>query len=36
MKEIDSNKHAWSQISEDHYKAFKKFVSKNGGERSRR
>lgn len=24
MKEIDSNKHAWSQVSEDHYHAFKK------------
>lgn len=24
MKEIESNKHAWSQVSEDHYKAFKR------------
>lgn len=24
MKEIDSNKHAWSQVSQDHYFAFKK------------
>ena len=27
MKEIDSNKHAWSQISEDHYHSFKKLLS---------
>lgn len=24
MKEVDSNKHAWGQISQDHYEAFKK------------
>lgn len=23
MKEIESNKHAWGQVSEDHYKSFK-------------
>jgi len=27
MKEIESNKHAWGQISEDHYHAFKKALS---------
>ena len=26
MKEIDSNKHAWSQLSKDHYLTFKKFL----------
>ena len=24
MREIDSNKHAWGQVSQDHYEAFKK------------
>ena len=28
MKEIESNKHAWSQISEDHYFTFKKSLLK--------
>ncbi|MCL2702365.1 MAG: class I SAM-dependent methyltransferase [Defluviitaleaceae bacterium] len=27
MKEIDSNKHAWSQLSKNHYEAFKKMLS---------
>ena len=27
MKEVDSNKHAWSQVSKDHYEAFKKSLS---------
>ena len=29
MKEIESNKHAWSQISQDHYFAFKKSLLEN-------
>lgn len=29
MKEIDSNKHAWSQVSHDHYLAFKKSLLDN-------
>ena len=27
MKEIDSNKHAWRQVSKDHYDAFKKSLT---------
>lgn len=27
MKEIDSNKHAWSKVSEDHYENFKKSLT---------
>jgi len=27
MKEIESNKHAWSQVSEEHYKTFRKSLS---------
>lgn len=32
MKEINANKHAWSQLSQDHYNAYKKVLSENSHE----
>lgn len=29
MKEINANKHAWSQLSQDHYNTYKKLLSEN-------